>query len=177
MSYSYTVRELRPELANDPDFLAMQRYRLKSKCVTLDNGCIEWRGQVCKDRYGRIKIDGFRWSTHRLAWVLSGRPVDKSKCLDHLCRNTLCCNPEHLEQVTLSENSVRAARYRVKKTHCKSGHLFPPLKPSYGGNQKCPICISRYMSNWYKKHKAKPTEPIPAVDWPLKPKLFIPVVM
>ena len=31
--------------------------------------------------------------------------------LDHLCRNTRCCNPEHLEIVSLRENIKRANLY------------------------------------------------------------------
>jgi hypothetical protein len=27
--------------------------------------------------------------------------------IDHLCRETLCCNPEHLEAVTNRENTLR----------------------------------------------------------------------
>lgn len=31
--------------------------------------------------------------------------------LDHLCRNTRCCNPQHLELVSRSENIERANLY------------------------------------------------------------------
>jgi hypothetical protein len=44
--------------------------------------------------------------------------------LDHLCRNRLCCNPDHLEPVTGSENTTRQRHYERNRTHCPAGHPY-----------------------------------------------------
>ena len=42
--------------------------------------------------------------------------------LDHLCRNTICVNPDHLEIVTPRENVLRGfgpTAIKARQTHCK----------------------------------------------------------
>ena len=68
---------------------------------------------------------------HRLEWErANGRPVPAGMEIDHLCNNTRCCNPEHLEAVTHAENMAReierGRQYNQIKTHCKNGHEFTP---------------------------------------------------
>jgi hypothetical protein len=45
--------------------------------------------------------------------------------IDHLCRNTSCVRPDHLEVVTREENALRGSR-NAAKTHCDRGHEFTP---------------------------------------------------
>lgn len=44
---------------------------------------------------------------HRLAWELERGEIPEGKQIDHLCRNTLCVNVEHLQVVTPSMNQRR----------------------------------------------------------------------
>jgi hypothetical protein len=46
-------------------------------------------------------------SPHRFAYELLVGPIPAGLVLDHLCRNRLCVNPNHLEPVTNSENPRR----------------------------------------------------------------------
>jgi hypothetical protein len=56
---------------------------------------------------------------HRVAYELTLGGVPQGMTIDHLCRNKLCCNPQHMEIVTRSENSRRQA---VKQDRvCKMG--------------------------------------------------------
>lgn len=68
---------------------------------------------------------------HRAAYImLRGEPGEL--VIDHLCRNKLCVNPQHLEAVTdqvniLREREANGANRKVnsfngKKTHCKHNH-------------------------------------------------------
>ena len=67
------------------------------------NGCWLWSGYE-EDGYGRIRIEGSLQYVHRAAYVAFVRPLAEGETVDHKCRNTLCCNPKHLQSKTLSEN-------------------------------------------------------------------------
>ena len=45
---------------------------------------------------------------HRYVWHELVGPIPEGLVVDHVCRETLCCQPSHLELVTLNENSRRA---------------------------------------------------------------------
>lgn len=45
---------------------------------------------------------------HRRSYEASVGPIPDGLVLDHLCRQTACVNPAHLEAVTQSENMLRA---------------------------------------------------------------------
>ena len=52
-------------------------------------------------------------------------PVPDGIEIDHLCRVRHCANPEHLEAVTPTENTMRGEGVGAKNarlTHCKHGH-------------------------------------------------------
>jgi hypothetical protein len=45
--------------------------------------------------------------------------------IDHLCINSLCVNPQHLEMVTCNENSSRANKGKMQcwsANYCPRGH-------------------------------------------------------
>ncbi len=44
---------------------------------------------------------------HRVAYQLMIGQIGQGLVLDHLCKNRRCCNPEHLEPVTIRENTLR----------------------------------------------------------------------
>jgi hypothetical protein len=66
---------------------------------------------------------------HRVTYALVKGPIPAGLQLDHLCRNTSCVNPNHLEAVTTRENTMRStglSALNAKKTHCLRGHEFTP---------------------------------------------------
>jgi hypothetical protein len=81
------------------------------------NGCWEWQGTIDALGYGSIRI-----GAHRYVYLLVHGSIPEDTVLDHLCRNTRCVNPEHLEPVTLGEN-MRRAWERRDKTKCPQGHF------------------------------------------------------
>lgn len=115
--------------------------------VTIDNesGCWVWTGSVFKKRhgsYGQLRMfgkEGKLQRAHRVSYeYFVGKIPDKVE-LDHLCRNTLCVNPEHLEPVSHAENMRRG--YWNKKIHCIHGHLYKNntyINPR--GHRECLIC-------------------------------------
>jgi len=78
--------------------------------------CWEWKGAVCRyTGYGKVGLgrrgDGVGY-VHRVVYQMLVGPVPEGMDLDHLCRNRACCNPDHLEPVTRSENNRRGALSR-----------------------------------------------------------------
>ena len=72
-----------------------------------ESGCIEWTG-LRIHAYGYISLDGRKVGAHRLAWVLQhNEPIPVDMEIDHICRNTICVNPAHMELVTKQENLRR----------------------------------------------------------------------
>lgn len=112
-------------------------------------GCWNWIAQTDSGGYGRFStdIDG-RWypvTAHRHAYELLIGPIPEGLQLDHLCRNTSCVNPDHLEPVTARENTRRGygpAGTQARKTHCKRGHLLAGgnvhIRPD--GARRCREC-------------------------------------
>ena len=99
--------------------------------VVKSAGCWLWTGNV-RGRYGICYVPGVQSTAvaHRVAYVLAGREIPAGLQLDHLCRNTLCVNPDHLEPVTLDENMRRRRR-----DTCKRGHKMPE-----GDRRHCGTC-------------------------------------
>ena len=76
--------------------------------------CWVWKGSVFKKptgSYGQIRTGhaGERKlvRAHRFSYEAFVGPIPEGLSLDHLCRNTLCVNPSHLEPVTHAENMRR----------------------------------------------------------------------
>lgn len=71
-------------------------------------------------RYGKIYMgEGKSGRAHRVAYMLFKGEIGEKAVIDHLCGNTLCVNPEHLEQVTREENSRRGLADVYACKHCK----------------------------------------------------------
>lgn len=74
--------------------------------VNAETGCWDWQGRV--NRYGFF---GPR-QAHIVIYEHFRGAVPAGLQLDHLCRNTRCVNPDHLEPVTQAENNRRAREAR-----------------------------------------------------------------
>ncbi len=116
--------------------------------VRKTNGCWLWRGHLNSSGYGRFKFVGGEAKAHRVGYELFVGPIPDGLVLDHLCRNTWCVNPAHLEPVTGAENTLRgfgAAAINARKTHCNKGHPLSGsnLKiyvDSAGEHRRCLTC-------------------------------------
>lgn len=83
-------------------------YRLMFKLVQEDE-CWTWTGaQTTAGRgavYGAMKVKGKVQRVHRVAYEAFKGKINDGMTVDHVCRNTLCCNPRHLKVMTIEENS------------------------------------------------------------------------
>lgn len=71
------------------------------------SACWVWCGEINRNGYGRVWINGKRVMVHRVVYELLVGPIEVGLVLDHRCRNRRCCNPKHLEPVTVRENTLR----------------------------------------------------------------------
>lgn len=82
-------------------------FSLLNRMHPTPTGCIEFSGPRTPDGYGKIRVRYRHTSAHRAAYELFVGPIPEGLHIDHLCRNTSCVNPAHLEPVTPSENNRR----------------------------------------------------------------------
>jgi hypothetical protein len=114
-----------------------------------ENGCWIWDGPFKKtfnrdgtvrnNKYGFVFFQGKNWLVHRLSWLFFNGDLPPE--LDHVCRHTLCFNPDHLESVTHSENMLRGDLANRKKTKCPKGHRYIRQNTTVNkGKRYCRIC-------------------------------------
>lgn len=114
--------------------------RFHSKYAVAESGCWEWQGANNSNGYGVFwdydlgRNDG----AHRASYRLFVGPIPDGLEIDHLCENTLCVNPAHLEPVTQEENKRRRA---MRRTHCPNGHPWTAENTHlYRGHRRCRAC-------------------------------------
>lgn len=120
-----------------------------------------------KTEYHRVRWQGKPVHLHRLVYEQLVGPIPDGLHIDHLCRNQKCCNPDHLEPVTRSENLRRGkptgGDLNMLKTHCPSGHEYESAGVR-GGKRLCRECRKAYMRSYNKGYirpsRRKPDDPI-----------------
>ncbi len=84
-----------------------------------ETGCWLWRpGQWNSGNgYGKIRFEGKAWMVHRLVWTFFKGAIPVGVVLDHVvCKRRPCCNPDHLEPVTVGINTYRGAAVLFGRT-------------------------------------------------------------
>jgi hypothetical protein len=122
--------------------------RFEEKIRLGEDDCWQWMGSTTSAGYG-MKWDGERViPAHRWSYEYHRAPIPPGLVLDHLCRNTSCVNPWHLEPVTNRVNTQRGRAAEVNgarlrdRTHCPYGHEFTPdnTYKHARGDRQCRTC-------------------------------------
>lgn len=147
--------------------------------------CWNWTGSKGPTGYGLLWFRGRTERIHRVMYAYMVAPIPRGRSemkdaqIDHLCKNTSCCNPEHLELVDARTNTLRSDNVcgeNARKTHCKKGHpLSDKLRKNSRSRIFCTTCDSIRHRNrllgpdreywlkkareaslrYYKRHKKK----------------------
>lgn len=81
----------------------------------LDSPCWLYTGRLNRNGYGRIRWRGKEPVVHRVVWVMLKEPILPGLLLDHRCERRACCNPAHLEPVTVQVNTLRGRAVLFKR--------------------------------------------------------------
>jgi hypothetical protein len=77
------------------------------------DSCWLWVGRISGKRgYPQISLSGRQVMVHRVVFEELVRALEPGETIDHLCRNRICINPEHLEAIPLRDNVKRMHAYR-----------------------------------------------------------------
>lgn len=125
--------------------------------VVKTNTCWNWIGYITSTGYGLIKYEKNTIHAHRLSLSIHNIELKKDLVIDHLCRNRKCVNPNHLEQVSLRENTLRgygAPAVNKRKKECLNGHSFDEKNTFHTkiGTRQCRTC-RKIRSNFYSSLK------------------------
>lgn len=129
--------------------------------------CWQWPGKPNpSDGYPYMTtLRPFQWQNampYRIAYRLFRDEIEDGLSVDHLCRNRMCVNPDHLEVVSMIENVKRASAFRPPKMRlggvpgrkCRRGHdLSHPksIEANGPGFFRCAVC--RYYRNSFRGRK------------------------
>lgn len=139
--------------------------RFAEKIALTDSGCIEWIASTNGAGYGTLSINrhGGKILAHRFSYEHHKGPIPDGLHIDHLCRNTLCVNPDHLEAVTQRVNTLRGTAptaINAARSECINGHPFTEENTytSPGrGRRECRACHRQRELTRYRKRTGKAT--------------------
>ena len=129
-------------------------------------GCWFWLGAVhrgssgrAKNAYGVTSVSGKYARAHRASYEAFVGAIPPGMVVDHLCRQSTCVNPGHLELVTNKENVLRgdglsAANARVKK--CRLGHELVVGKRGSGTRRFCATCRKESKRRYVERKRLAP---------------------
>lgn len=124
--------------------------------------CWLWTGRKNRWGYGDFVITRDRKEINRrasrYAFELLRRPIPEGLELDHLCKNTSCVNPDHLEPVTHRENVMRSDNFtaiNARKTHCPRGHPYDEANTyiTKSGTRACRICYRGHQAAYQRRKR------------------------
>ena len=119
----------------DPTAGGIDRYRgdpdatIRARTAR-DGDCLVWTGTTNPEGYAVVWSSGKQLRVHRYIWEKANGPIPQGLQIDHRCRNTSCCDLEHLRLVTQKQNRENLGLYANNKS-------------GYRG-----VCWAKSMNKW-----------------------------
>lgn len=84
--------------------------------ISIDDDCWNWTGAKNPKGYGSVSNgrSGATALAHRKSYMHTVGDIPYGYEIDHLCENTSCVNPAHLEAVTPEEHRLRIGHENLK---------------------------------------------------------------
>lgn len=108
--------------------------------------CWLWSGGTSLG-YGMVADGATRLRVHRVMYEAVFGPIPDGLVLDHTCKTKNCCNPTHLEPVTIGEN--------VRRAH--DPDLYPcghARSTSRRADKRCSMCNAAYQRTWKARRRS-----------------------
>lgn len=140
-----------------------------------EEGCWEWKMFKRRSQRGGfygatsdpVLGSGRAEGAHRVAYRNLVGPIPEGYEVDHLCVNSLCCNPDHLEAVTPAENKRRthergrAANQNTNKETCPTHGTAYDMESKRGDGRtfrSCRACYRDYQREYQRGVRARRKE-------------------
>lgn len=157
--------ESEPLRKPNPKTWAPIRPRIEANTkIDAETGCWNWTGATNNGerpgRYGVMNFNGKSSTAHRASYTEWKGDIPKGWEVDHLCGNTLCVNPEHLEAVDrkthlLHRTPTSLASRNAAKTHCPSGHPYTAENTVVRNQSSGRSGLARFCKQCLKDQHAK----------------------
>jgi len=126
-----------------------------SNKIQVDNNtnCWNWIAAKHSAGYGLFILNNKRIYSHRYSYELFKGKIYEGLDIDHICRNRLCCNPDHLEAVTRQVNLLRGmgtSAINARKIKCPRGHNY--TGKNNRGQRICGTCKNEKANLFYQEY-------------------------
>lgn len=134
------------------------------------SGCWLYDGGIrAQSGYGYAKYEGKVHYVHRLMYRLHVGEIPEGMTIDHVdCVARHCVRPDHLEVVTIAENSgrMRAKLLEKRDGMCAAGlHRMADTRRKYrGGTSQCGACHDAKIKEWKARQKILRAPAAPGLD-------------
>lgn len=89
------------------------------KTAKFKGECWLWPYAVNAQGYGKVQSNKKVYDAHKWLFELIKGEVPHKTELDHICRNRLCVNPEHLQPISHAENCRRGSNAKLTENDVK----------------------------------------------------------
>lgn len=120
--------------------------------------CWVWLAST-QNGYGSVGMGRRTVLAHRHAYETLREPIPEGLVIDHLCRNHGCVNPDHMEVVTIAENTRRGngpGHLLHRLGVCKRGHEISGWNrvSHRNGTVQCRTCMYAVRKQRHQSQKA-----------------------